>query len=65
MSTEFSVIKSECERGFRVLGADYGYDQNCRDLSEWLQDGYINKSEYSQLLKWNRETWRNLIKEDF
>lgn len=53
-------LKMEIDRGFRVLGADRGFDQNATDIMGWKREGYINEDEYVELRAYNRKQYAKL-----
>ena len=54
------TLKGEIDRGFRVLGAERGFNQNATDIIGWREDGYISETEYRELRAYNRHVYSEL-----
>lgn len=52
-------LKMEIDSAYSAMGLE-GEFQNARDLYAWLKTGYINQSQYSILVRYNKEKAREL-----
>lgn len=61
MILEMSMLRSDIDRAFRVLGAEKGFDQNITDIRGWRADGMITEKEAHELRQYNRVKYHELV----